>query len=289
VPGKKILLALSEDRRLVRVNVAESKPGTRLPVRSVKLEDVGENLALSPEEPELAYLPRPESGRISALDTDSLRVMNSYDLGNSPTYVTLDVQSEVLFALSKDSSRVSGVGIETPKKVPAVDVGGDARKFLEAPEKGLDPAFWIAGQDGVAFFGGNPPERMAWKPMKAQDIAVDLTSSQRAYIAEADRVVALEGDPERLLEGNLEVMATRSLGETVECLTSDELYVFAATRDRLVAMRRETLESVDSVAFGPLLERESVRPANCSGMTVGAEEVYLTLEGEPYMLSVEKP
>jgi hypothetical protein len=130
---------------------------------------------------------------------------------------------------------------------------------------------------------------MAWKPMKAQDIAVDLTSSQRAYIAEADRVVALEGDPERLLEGNLEIMATRSVGERVWCLASDELHVFAATRDRLVAKRRETLEPVDSVAFGPLLERESVKPSDISGMTAGAEEVYLTFEGEPYVLSVEKP
>jgi hypothetical protein len=101
--------------------------------------------------------------------------------------------------------------------------------------------------------------------------------------------VALEGDPERLLEGKLEVMATRSLGEKVECLTSDELHVFAATRDKLVAMRRETLEPIDSVAIGPLLEREGVRPTSISGMTVGAEDVYLTLEGEPYVLSVKKP
>jgi hypothetical protein len=46
VPGKEILLALSEDRRLVRVNAAESKPGARPPVRSVEFEDVGENLVL---------------------------------------------------------------------------------------------------------------------------------------------------------------------------------------------------------------------------------------------------
>jgi hypothetical protein len=32
-----------------------------------------------------------------------------------------------------------------------------------------------------------------------------------------------------------------------------------------------------------------VRPANISGITVGAENVYLTLEGEPYLLSVKKP
>jgi hypothetical protein len=290
VPGKEVFLALSEDRRrVVRVNVAESSPGARTPTRSVEFEDVGENLALSPEEPELAYLPRPESGRVSALGTDSLRVVDSFDVGDSPTDVTLDVQSEVLFALSKDGSTVSGVGIEIPEEIPTVGVGGDARTLLEAPEKGLDPAFWIAGPGGVAFYGGDPPERMVWRPMEAQDIAVDLTSSQLAYIAEADRVVALEGDPEHLLEGNLEVMATRNLGEKVERLASDELHVLAATQDRLVAMRRETLEPVESVAFGPVLGREGVRPANFSGMTVGAEDVYLTLEGEPYVLSVKRP
>src|SRR5215213_9983402 len=135
-------------------------------------------------------------------------------------------------------------GSKPPRRSPTSMLG-------EAPEKGLDPAFWIAGAGSVAFYGGDPPERMIGRPMDAQDIAVDLASSQRAYIAEADRVVALEGDPERLLEGKLEVMATRSLGERVQHLTSDELHVFAATQDKLVAMRRETLETGESVEFGP--------------------------------------
>src|SRR5215213_6170858 len=125
VPEEKVVLALDEDRRqVVRVNVGEATLGTRALVHSVELEDVGENLALSPEEPELAFLPRPGSGRISALDTDSLRVVDSYNVGASPTYATLDVQSEVLFTLSRDGSTVSGVGIETPEEIPDVDVGG---------------------------------------------------------------------------------------------------------------------------------------------------------------------
>ena len=119
VPEKEVVLALSEDRRrVVRINVNEANPGDRAPIRSVEFEDVGKNLALNPEAPELAYLVRPKSGRISALSTDSLRVMDSYDVGDSPTYMTLDVQSEVLFALSKDGSTVSGVEIETPEEIP---------------------------------------------------------------------------------------------------------------------------------------------------------------------------
>lgn len=292
VPEKEVVLAPSEDqRRVVRVDVSRDAPGSRAPVRSEEFEDVGENLALSPEEPGLAYLPRPESGQISALDTDSLRVVGGYDVGDSPTYVTLDVQSEVLFALSEDGSTVFGVEIESSEEIPAVEVEGDAETLVEAPEKGLDPAFWTAGAGGVAFYGGDPLERMVGERIEATDIAVDLTSSQRAYIAEDKRVVALEGDPERFLEGKLEVVATRNLGDKVEHLTSDELHVFAATRERLVAMRRETLEIVESVEFGRILEREGVSPAGISGITtgMGAKDVYLTFEREPYILSVKKP
>lgn len=290
VPEKKAVLALDEDRRrVVRVDVGGATPGSRPPVRSEEIEDVGENLALSPEEPERAYLARPEDGRISALDTDSLRVADGYDVGGAPSYVTLDVQSEVLFALSEDGSTVSGVGLESSEEIPAVEVGGSAQTLVESPEKGLDPAFWTAGPGGVEFSGGDPPERMVGRSLEAVDIAVDLTSSQRAYVAEGERVVALEGDPQHFLEGELLVDATRSLGESVEHLASDELHVFAATRSKLVAMRRESLEIVETVEFGRLLEREGITPAGISGITAGKEDVYLTFEGEPYILSVKKP
>jgi hypothetical protein len=290
VPGKEVLLALSEDRRrVVRVDVGETRRGARAPVRSEEFEDAGENFDLSPEEPGLAYLPRPRLGRISTLNTDRLRVVDGFEVGDSPARVTVDVQSEILFALAEVGSTVSGVEIETSKEIPAVEVGGGAQTLVEAPEKGLDPAFWISGPDGVAFYGGDPPERMVGMPAEAADIAVDLTSSQRAYVAEADRVAALEGDPERLLEGELEVTAKKGLGERVEHLASDELHVFAATRGKLVAMRRESLEIAESVGFGRLLERQGLSPDGVSGMTVGTEDVYLTFEGEPYVLSVKKP
>lgn len=290
VPEKEALLALSEDRRqVVRVDVGKGAQGPRPPVRSEEFEDLGENLTLSPEEPERAYLPRPEAGKISVLDTDSLRVVDGYDVGDSPSYVTLDVQSEILFALSESGSVVSSVGLETPEKIPAVEVRGGTETLVEAPEKGLDPAFWTSGPDGVAFYGGDPPERMVGERIEATDIAVDLTSSQRAYVAEGEQIVALEGDPENFLEGELVAVKTRSLGEEVEHVASDELHVFAATRSKLVAMRRESLEVVETVDFGRLMAREGVTPDGVSGITVGKEDVYLTFEGEPYVLSAKKP
>ncbi len=289
VPDREVVLAVSEDRRqVVRVDVAEAA-GSEVPVASEAFDDLGENLAVNPDEPELAYLPRPKSGEISALDTGSLRVQDDYAVGDSPSYATLDVQSEVLFAISEDGTEVSAVTVETSKKVPAVSVEGGRETLVEAPEKGLEPAFWISGPGGVAFYSGNPPERLVEEQIEATDIAVDLESAQRAYIAEAERVVALEGDPEGLLRGKLEVTDTRSLGEKVEHVTSDDFHVFAVTENKLVAMRRETLEIVETVEFGLLLEREGVTPEGISGVTVGTEDVYITFEGAPYMLSAKKP
>ncbi len=300
VPGKEVLLALGEDRRsVVRVDVGEATPGSRPPVRAEDFEDLGENLAPNLEEPKRAYLPRPGSGEISVLDTGSLRVVDRYEVGDSPSYVTLDAQSEVLFALSEDGSKVSSVGLETPEGnsaegnsaegIPAVEVGGGPETIVEAPEKGLDPAFWTSGPGGVTFYGGNPPERLVGERIEATDVAVDLSSMQRAYVAEGERVVALEGDPERFLEGELVAAKTRSLGEKVEHVASDELHVFAATEHELVAMRRESLDVVQTVGFGRLLEREGITPGGISGMTVGKDDVYLTFEEEPYVLSVKKP
>ncbi len=289
VPEEDALLALGEGRRrLVRVDVGEAS-GSRAPVRSEEFEDLGRNVVVGIEDPERAYLPRPESGEISVVDTDSLRVLGGYEVPISPAYVTLDVQSEILFALSEGGSEVSGVGLEAPDEVPAVEVEGGTQTLVEAPEKGLDPAFWTAGPGGVAFYGGDPPERKVGERLEAEDIAVDTTSAQRAYVAEGERVVALEGDPQRFLEGDMEVTATRSLDERVERVASDELHVFAATRERLVAMRREGLKLAEAVDFGRLLEREGADPEGISGITVGEEDVYLTLEEEPYVLSIKKP
>lgn len=290
VPEKEAVIALSEDgRQVVRVAVGEEAGGSSVPTRSREVRDAGENLALSRKEPEQAYLARPGAGEVSALDTDSLREVESYGVSPSPSYVTVDAQSEILFALSENGSEVSGVGLEEREKFPAVAVGGGPETFVEAPEKGLDPAFWVAGPGGAAYYGGDPPERLVGVPLEATDIAADLTSEQRAYVAEGNRVVALEGDPQGYLRGKLVEVATRDLGGPVERVASDTLYVFAATRDRLVAMRRKTLEPVEEVDLGSLLAREGARPAGISGIAVGEERVYVALEGEPYLLSVEKP
>jgi len=291
VPSQNVLIAPSEDgRRVERIDLDSSEDG-KAPVRSVTMKDLGENLALNPREPGLAYIACPESGSITALDTDTLRMVRAYDTGGTPSYVTLGAQQELLFALSKDGKEVLGVDLATSRELPALRVNRGPRTLVEAPEKGFDPALWIAGSQGTAYYGGDPLESMVRSPQEAEDIAVDTESAQRVYVAEGSRLTALEGDPQGLLRGHLEEMASRDLGGKIEAVTSDSLYVYAATKYRLVLMLRETLETVETVDLEDKFEQKGLRPTGISGIATGesADGVYLTLEGEPYVVRISKP
>jgi hypothetical protein len=283
------LIAVSEDgSRVERVDPGASGSGR---VRSVGLGDLGENLTLNPRDPGQAYIARPESGRISELNTDTLRVVGGYDTGGTPSYVTLNAQPGLLFALSEDGTEVLGVDLATSRKLPTLRVDGDPKTLAESPEKGFDPALWVAGSQGTTYYGGDPLESLAESPQEAEEIAVDTESAQRIYLAEGSRLTALEGDPDGLLRGDLEEMASRDLGETVEAVASDALYVYAATLDKLVVMRRETLETVETVDLASKYEQKGLDPTGISGISTGESSggVYLTLEGEPYVMSISKP
>lgn len=290
VPGKDTLLALEEEEpRVVLVDPEAS--GSSVVAHSREFGGVGENVALNVRAPDQAYLPRSGQGEISVLSTEDLRRLGSLDAGGSPARVTVDAASEILFALSEDGSVVRGIDLEGSREIPPVEVGRGQRTLLEAPEKGLYPAFWVAGSRGLAHYTGDPPERKASMEMEAGDIAVDPVSAQRAYVAEAGtgRVAAVEGDAEALLEGDLEVVVERTLGERVEHIAVGELFVYAATRERLVVMRRHDLKTYETTEYREPLERDPLKSAGISGLTVGKERVYLTLGGEPYLLSVDKP
>jgi hypothetical protein len=220
-----------------------------------------------------------------------LGAMRDYDTGGTPSYVTVNAQPELLFALSEDGLEVLGVDLATSRELPTTRVDGDPKTLAEAPEKGFDPALWVAGSGGTTYYGGDPLERMARSPQEAEDISVDTESAQRIYVAEGSTLTALEGDPQGHLRGDLEVMASRDLGEKVEAVTSDALYVYAVTLERLVVMRRETLESVETVDLKNEFEQKGLHPTGISGIATGesAGGVYLTLEGEPYVMSISKP
>ncbi len=284
VDGEEVVLAIAQDEpRIARVSAEGGVDYRRFD------EELGDTITPNSEDTRYAYLPQPESGRVAVLDTATLETVDAFDLGFRPVRTTLDAQSEVLFVLSEDGRTVAGTHLEEEEGAfPTVEVGG--AELLEAPEKGLYPAFWVAGPDEVSYYAGEPPERLVEASIAAKDITADLSVAQRAYVAEegsSGRVVAFEGDPDEYLEGDLVATAELDLDGTVEHLASDELHVFAAMEGKVVAMRRESLEVVQSVEFGG--ERGSLSDAIPSGVAVGTDNVYVTLEGEPYIISVEKP
>lgn len=288
VPGEKELLALGEEESRLALVDPEATEGSAM-AHSRELDGLGENAALNVRDPDHAYVPLPGQGEISVVSTRDLRQLDSFEAGGSPARVTVDAASEILFSLSEDGSTVRGMDLEGSQEIPPVEVGREVQTLLEAPEKGLYPAFWVAGPEGVTHYAGEPPERKVGLPLEVTDIAVDSTSAQRAYIAEDDRVRAVEGDAEGLMQGDLRVVVQRRLEKRVEHIATDDLFVYALTQDRLVVMRRHDLQTVESVGYREPLERESLRSAGISGLTAGKESVYLTLKGEPYVLSVEKP
>lgn len=127
-------------------------------------------------------------------------------------------------------------------------------------------------------------------PVNAASFALDDDTAQRAYVGEggSGRVVAVEGDAAGMLDGSLREVAEQDLGRTAEYLDTEELWLIAATGDRLVQMKRDDLTVVENNDFGGFLRQQGLGEARVSGMAVTRDRVYLTLEGEPYVLSIRK-
>ena len=301
-PGVVIALAADEP------TVVKLDPGAETPageaqsslaregavVASEDLEDAGENLATYLREPGQAYLPQPDLGRVAVLDVADLNVKETLEMGDAPPLeAATQLNSDTLFTLSRDGSTVTAFDLEGGEVLDEVEVGAGEGAMLEAFEKAQNPSFWVANREGVSFYHGDPTpiRRLTGERIGVNDIAVDHESSQRAYVAEAgsNRVVALEGDPEGLLEGEILEVAERDLGEETRHVETTATEVYATTKNELFVLRREDLSVEETVDFRESLEDEALRRAPISGMAVGKENVYLTLEGQPYVLSVDKP
>ncbi len=302
VPKEDVLLALSEDgKRLVRLDpAAGTRPaeGTGRPavVRSRSLEGAaGENLAPDPRKLNDVYVPLPSEDRALLVDADTLKTKGDLSVGKAPEWAAVHPGSKSLFALSEDGSTVTGVDLGSGKRVFDVGVGGDGGSSLEVPEKGIEPAFYVVGPGGVEFFSGSPPERQVGKKIAVEEEAftLDDDASERVYIGEpSGRVDLIEGDPQDELKGKLLIEKRADLGEPAEFLESriaEEMLVYAVTESKVVAIKYDTMQVVGSVDFRRPLKQKALEDAKVSGMTVGEKRVYLTLKGEPYVLSVEKP
>ena len=79
------------------------------------------------------------------------------------------------------------------------------------------------------------------------------------------------------------------LSSPAEHLTTEEGRLYAITGAELVVLDSETLETVQkTMELGPIVAQVSLEEAEPSGLVVGEENVSVTLEGEPYVLLIEK-
>lgn len=292
-----VAFALQEDgRRLVMLDPDESVDGARsfLVTLSEELEGTaGENLALERgRSPDFIYLPVPERDRVVVVENDDMLEARSFSAGESPARVALGGTSigsnaQTLYALSESGQTVTVVNLENPTEVAAeVQVGGSEGALIEA--SGED-GFWLAGPGGVALHEGSSPERWGELPLEAGSLAVDATAPQRAYAGESGsgRVVAVEPSDDGV--GELQIAAEAELAAPAEYLAAEEGRLYAVTNEQLVVLGSESLETIETVELDPILEGENLEEAEPSGLALDAEDVYVTLEGEPYVLLLEKP
>lgn len=290
-----VVIALQEDgQELVRLDTGESFDGTRdFPVTMAENLDgtAGENLALEEGRmPDLIYLPKPGRDQVTVAENDDLMEVRGFSAGESPARIALGGSStgysfQTLYALSESGQTVTVVDLENPTEVAAeVGVGASEDTLIEA--SGED-RFWLAGSDGVALYGATPPERQGELSLETGSLAVDVADPQRAYVGESasGRVVAVEPGE----GGELQAVAETTLDAPAEYLAAEEDRLYAITRDELVVLDSETLDTVETVELGPLVAQEDLQQADPSGMTVRGENVFVTLEGEPYVLLIEKP
>ena len=194
-------------------------------------------------------------------------------------------ESQTHYDLSESGQTVTVVDLENPTEAAAqVDVGTSEGALIEA--SGED-GFWLAGPEGVALYEGSPAARRGELPLEAGALAVDAADPQRAYAGDSasGRVVAVEPYE----GGELQTVAETTLDAPAEYLAAGEGRLYAVTNEELVVLESETLETVETVEFRPILEGENLQGAGPSGLAVGGEDVYVTLEGEPYVLSIQKP
>ena len=293
-PGEQAVFALGQDgRRLVKVDVTGGgfTPDERRPeavASSQKLDGAaGENLALERDRaPDKIYVPIPDRDEIYVSEKDDLLKVQTFEAGESPAQVALGRSSGTLFALSEDGSTVTAVDLVGKEVVAQIRVDGGEGANLGISEVKGERGLWVAGSVGVGFYEGSSFERLARTPIDAGVLAVSDLTPERAYASEASprRIVAIQ-----LNSGHLEVVAEAGVDGKVTHLAPEKGRLYAVTPNRILVLDPENLRTLETLEFDRFLDREALERAEPSGLAVGGKNLYLTFEGEPFLVQIEKP
>lgn len=289
------LLGLTDDHRLAAVTYAGPETAhTRLsaPMGS------GRNLQISQKDDRHVFVPQPERGSVAVVDIATLRPIAEFDAGPAPAYLAEDAGMRVLLALAADGSSVTPVDQYGFRKLPTATYPGEPADRIIGANRGREIDYHLYGRSGIRYYEGpsSPPEEQGSLSMPVAAAAGDGASAERSYVAAYDDSM-LEAIDSRRGEEGLEVLARTRLSSPIRYLGTDETRIYAAT-DRDVAVLETatftgfpngTIPLIRTIDYRAGLPTGPVAAAALSGMAIGPKRVYLTLRGQPYVISVAKP
>jgi hypothetical protein len=290
------LFALTDDHRIARIDLSGAPPSARTTL-SAPFSDVGEDVVARISEA-VVYLPQPRLSRVAVVSDRDLHQVTILQDGPAPSFLALDSGAEDLLALSQDRSTVTPVDLHDNRVLPATNVHPGLAAELDGAKRGRRIDYHLAGPGGITHYQGSPGsvQDTGEIGISAERTAGDLTKSSRLYVAEkgTDRLLAV--DSKRTEEG-LEVVAQAHLGEPVRYVGVDETLIYAATEHKLVVFKTNSFEGyhnqmfplVTTIDFRSALQGIALQNAPLSGLAVGPDRVYLTLEGQPSVVSIAKP
>lgn len=296
-PGARALIALTDDGRVARIDPGgPDRPASS--TVSAPLGRLGENVVLDPDDPSKVLVARPDAGRVAVLDATDLRPAGAVAVGPAPDYLATDDGARTLLALSEDRTTVSAFDLGNERPLPPQTVHASPDAELDGAARGRPISYHVLGSDGITHFKGapGPVEETGRIDVRAGHSAGDEVKVDRVYVAErdTDRLLAVETPPDH--EG-LSVVAAADLGSPVRDVGTDETRVYAATDDAVTVFAADSfigypdghLDRIATIPFRDALPDGPARGAPVSGLAVGPDHVWLTLDGQDVVVGVTEP
>jgi hypothetical protein len=200
--------------------------------------------------------------------------------------------------LSADGSTVTPVEQYGYRKLPSANVTGGAATVVEGANRGRAIEYHLYGPSGIRYHKGpsSPPELRGTFGMGVVASAGDGTKVTRTYVTDRNRDTLYAVDSGRSQHGLREV-GRASVSSSIRYLGTDDTRIYVATDENVTVFETAsvrgypdgTIPLLRVIDYRAALPAGPVGSAPLSGMTVGADQVYLTLQGQPALVSVAKP
>lgn len=289
------LVALTDDQRLAEMTTDANRPNATTRV-SAPL-GAGRNLQISQQNQRVVFVPQPQRGKVAAVDLETLRELRGFHAGPAPAYLAQDAGMRVLLALSADGKSVTPVDQYGDRALPTAGITGAPANGLGGLNRGRDIGYHLYGASGIRYYQGtsSPPEERGALDMDVAVWAGDGTAATRSYVAGPNDNVLRAVDSRRSGDG-LEMLGSARLPSPIRALGTDDTRIYAATDNELVVLETDSFTGYPHGTI-PVLRVIGYRSglpgaassAPVSGMAIGPQRVYLTLDHTPYVVGIAKP